>query len=111
MNKKIVLLYTLAVLLTFPVISLAIVFSDPPAGASFNIPDFLSTLVTIVWWVFLMIVLILYMAAGILFLTAQGDQGQLDKAKKAVIWGTVGVFVGVLAFSIVSLMRNTFNLV
>lgn len=60
----------------------------------------------VVWPIFLGLVVIMFIWAGVLFLTAQGDPGKIGAARKAVIWAVVGVMVGFLAFSAVTLIRN-----
>ena len=44
--------------------------------------------------------------AGILFLVSGGDAEKIKTARNAFIWGVVGIVVGLLAFSIVSLVRS-----
>ena len=50
------------------------------------------------------IAVVMFVAAGILFLTAQGAPEKLKTAKAAVLWGVVGVVVGLAAFSIIALV-------
>lgn len=42
-----------------------------------------------------------FVIAGILYLTAAGDEGQLEKAKSAMIWSIVGVIVALVGFVII----------
>jgi len=99
MNKKLVLFFALSILLVLPVLSLAIAFAPQPGSGAVNIQSLISEIISILWWIFLGIIVIMFIIAGILFLTAQGSEDQLGKAKKAVIWGGVGVFVAILGYS------------
>jgi len=63
-------------------------------------------IVDALWIVFTIIAIIAFLIAGILFLTAFGDTEKIGKARSAFIWGIVGIVVGLLAFTIVSLMRK-----
>ncbi len=58
-----------------------------------------NVLAVVVWPVFVGLVFTMFIWAGVLFLTAQGDPGKLETARKAVIWAVVGVVVGIFAFS------------
>ena len=46
----------------------------------------------------LIVVMIIY--AGVLFVTAQGDEKQSEKAKKMIVWSAVGVIVIMLSYAI-----------
>jgi hypothetical protein len=50
--------------------------------------------------IFFGLIIIMFIWAGILFLTAQGDPTKITGAKKAVLWAVVGTAVGLLAFSV-----------
>ena len=108
MNKKLALASTLTILLTLPLVSSAILFTSQPGESNINLIYVIQGILTAVWWVFMGIVVILFIIAGIQFLTAQGDPTKLEQARQFVIWGAGGVLVGVLAFSIITIVRNTF---
>ena len=55
----------------------------------------------VLWPVFAGLVVIMFVIAGIKFLTAQGDQTKITEARKTLIWASVGVAVGILAYSAV----------
>jgi hypothetical protein len=62
-------------------------------------------IINIVWIVFTVIAVIAFLIAGILFMTAMGDPEKIKNARNALIWGVVGVIVGILAFSIVQIIK------
>lgn len=109
MNKKLIALSTL-VALALPAVGLAVTFGGQPPSVALTVPGVLNVVLTIVWWVFIAVVVVLFVAAGILFLTAQGDPTQLATARRAVIWGAAGVLVGILAYSIVSIVGFAFGI-
>ena len=40
--------------------------------------------------------------AGFLFLTSRGDDGQVEKAKKTLIYAVIGIVIVMLSFAIVN---------
>ena len=58
-----------------------------------------NVLSIVVWPVFGGAIVIMFIWAGFMFLTAAGDASKLASAKRAVIWGIVGIMVGVAGFS------------
>ena len=116
MNKKILFLILFGVLL-----SLACPFSsvfaiiDTGAGpqyagygssSTFSYVSYLKQILYSLWILFTAIAVIFFVVAGILFLTAQGNPEQLSKAKAAFFWGIVGVVVGIIAYSIITIVGS-----
>lgn len=42
-----------------------------------------------------------FVIAGILYLTAAGDEGQIDKAKNAMMYSIIGIIVALIGFVII----------
>ncbi len=53
------------------------------------------------------ITLALYVYAGILWMTASGTSDRVDKAKKIMVWTTLGVFVMLFSYVLVSFLFTT----
>ena len=49
---------------------------------------------------------IFILIAGFFYLTAAGNQTQLDKAKNTLIYAIVGIVLGLVAFSVPDLVQN-----
>jgi len=49
---------------------------------------------------------IMFIFAGILFITSNGEPGKINIAKQAVIWGVVGIVVATVAFSIDGIVKS-----
>lgn len=75
-------------------------------GPDIEFTGIMDKIETAIWVVFGLIVVICFIMAAVLFLTAQGQADKLTAAKSAFIWGVVGVIVGIIAFSIVELVSN-----
>ena len=72
---------------------------------TFTKDDLVDTLETIANWalgLIAIIAVILIIWGGFLYITASGNQEQLDKGKSVVIYGLIGVLIAILAFAIVS---------
>lgn len=92
-------------ILTFPVLAFAISATDKPGEASIDsLPTLINQIETIMWMVFGGIAVIMFVVAGIMFLTAQGQPEKVQTARSALIWGIAGVVVGILAYSILSII-------
>jgi hypothetical protein len=60
----------------------------------------------IVWPIFAGLAIIMFIYAGIMFLTSSGDPGKLTKARDAVIWGAVGIVVALLSYGIIGFVNS-----
>jgi len=105
--KNRVKLFLLIICAVFvPVLVLAQYGGMQGAGAGLSITSLGMAIVNVIWVAFTVLAVICFVVAGILFLTAFGEAEKITKARSAFIWGVVGVVVAILAFSIVSLVRN-----
>lgn len=60
----------------------------------------------IVWPIFAGLAVIMFIYAGIMFLTSAGNPGNLTKAKDAVIWGVVGIIVAIAGYGVIGMVRG-----
>jgi len=103
--KKIALSLICLSVLALPVLAMAAdpVLGDRPGEVSdFN--SLIKTILDFAWVVFVVLAIIMFIVAGILFLTAQGDPTKVATARNAFLWGVVGIVVGIIAFSIVQIV-------
>ena len=109
--KKIVSTFILFSILLAPV---AVVASDissqstPP-----TIPTDLTTIgekiVGAIWIVFVIIAIIAFVIAGIMFVTSQGSPEKVAAARQSFLWGLAGIVVAIIAYVIVSVVVNLFS--
>jgi hypothetical protein len=104
MAKKGLLTLSLLGLLFLPALSLAVGFIDPVEVPSLT--SLLTTIKNVMWIVLVGFALVCFVIAGIMFLTAMGDPGKLKIARSAVIFGAVGIAVGILAYSVVAIISS-----
>ncbi len=106
--KKITLSLASLSALLLPVMALAI--NNPivnPTGASVSsMQDIINRIINGTWVIFGGIAVIAFLIAGILFLTAGGDPEKIGKARMAFLWGVAGVIVGIIAYSIISIVGS-----
>ncbi|OGZ69451.1 MAG: hypothetical protein A3D44_03445 [Candidatus Staskawiczbacteria bacterium RIFCSPHIGHO2_02_FULL_42_22] len=111
MNKKIAYIVS-AALLTLPLVTLADI--DPGPAPSPNpglaVVDIINKVLNFIWPIFVGFAVIMFVVAGFLFLTAAGEATKVASARQAILWGIIGVVVGILAFSIPFIVRNTLNI-
>jgi FtsH-binding integral membrane protein len=102
MRNKIIFLLILATI-ALPLVSFAEV---PIIDIGGGVEGIMSNIADQVWLVFAGIAIIMFLVAGILFLTANKNPGKLDQARQAVIWGVVGIIVGLFAKGIIGLVSG-----
>lgn len=101
--KKIVVSLLLLSALVLPITAMAIP-QQPDEGGIGSIDELYITIGSIAWKVFVIVALIMFVIAGILFLTAAGNPEKIAQARNAFLWGVVGIIVGIIAFSIVAIV-------
>ena len=76
------------------------------ASAVLTIEQLIDRLKPVIWTVFGFIALLCFVYAGIMFLTAGGNPDKVGAARKAFLYGVVGIVVGIIAYGIVAIMTN-----
>ncbi|OGZ64038.1 MAG: hypothetical protein A3A98_03785 [Candidatus Staskawiczbacteria bacterium RIFCSPLOWO2_01_FULL_40_39] len=104
MNKKIAIA-SLTVLMVLPLMSMA-ELRLPSSNPDFSVWTIVTAVLNLIWPIFIGFAIIMFIVAGFEFLTAQGEISKVVKARQAVIWASVGVVVGVLAFSLPFVIWN-----
>ncbi len=111
MNKKIAIVVASAMLMSLPLLSFAQLDNNqlgtPATDASLNVTDIINIVLNLIWPLFIGFAVIMFLVAGFMFLVAQGDPAKIATARNAVLWGIVGVAMGVLAFSLPFIVKNT----
>ena len=102
MNKKTLFLTTLGIL-ALPVFALAQLHNY---GTDIDPQDIIDSIETVIWVIFGAVTIICFVISGIQFLTAQGAPEKLKAAKSSFIWGIVGIVVGILAYSIITIVSD-----
>jgi len=108
MSKKLNILFSSAILLALPIIGLA-AFNPggTPNTVTLSVTQIVNVILDFIWPLFAGFAVIMFIVAGFLFLTAQGDPEKVNQARQATLWGTIGVVVGLIAFSIPFIIRVT----
>lgn len=81
--------------------------STPNTVGTLNVTDLINIVLDFVWPIFAGFAVLMFVIAGFYFLTSQGDPTKVATARQAVLWGIVGVVVGLVAFSIPAIIRLT----
>ena len=105
MNKKLIALSISTILLIVPAYSFAVALLPIPGVITAISPAF-DAFFGIIWMFFAAFAVIAFLIAGFLFLSANGNASKVAQARDAVIWGIVGVAVGLLAFSIPFIVKS-----
>ena len=80
--------------------------TDPASGIHGTVKSDLSTTITsfinyfLAFLGLLSVTMLIY--SGVLMVTAQGDEKQIEKAKKIILWSVIGILVIMLSFVIVT---------
>jgi len=104
--KKIALSLATIGMAVLPIIALAQVGGSAPSSFAVSLEALGQLIVNQIWVVFTVIAIICFVIAGILFLTSGGDPEKIVKARSALIWGVAGIVVGILAYTIIAVIRG-----
>src|SRR5438046_594336 len=112
MNKKLLLATAGTLLLIAPLAAMGTAPSPyagptPVPNPGVDINALITLVLDIVWVVFGAFAVIMFIFAGVGFITAQGDPEKVGVARNFVIYGIIGVVIALLAFSIPLILRTT----
>ncbi|MCX6724283.1 MAG: hypothetical protein NT155_03900 [Candidatus Staskawiczbacteria bacterium] len=91
-------------LMAFAVVSNPI--NNVSGGGISDLNTLVNSILAKMWVVFAGIAVIMFLVAGILFLTAGGQPEKIQSARSAFIWGVAGVVVGIIAYSIIAIVGS-----
>jgi len=106
MSKKLFFLI-LSLFFVLPFSALAQLHSYGPDLSIFTIID---ATIRSSWIIFAAIAVVCFLVSGVIFLTAQGAPEKIKTARSAFIWGVAGVVVGIISYSILSVVGSLFGL-
>lgn len=104
MNKKLFLLFTIAIFFILPVVIYAQGFDWPGW-----LQGVFNRIFNLVWVAFAALVTIMFVFAGFRYLTGRGDPAKITEANKALMWAIVGTAVGLLSMSVFSIVKWILN--
>jgi hypothetical protein len=99
MKKFLIILFAAFAFLSLPVAAFAIDYTNWVANTMANVAK-------PVWQLAAGLAVIMFIVAGILFITANGEPGKITTAKNAVIWGVVGIIVATVASFIIGIVNS-----
>ncbi len=109
MNKKLVTLFILTTLLVLPIVAFASpLFPDLNQNGDIDTTAVIYNVLLGIWPIFGAVAILMFIWAGFLFLTAQGDPTKISSAKKALMWGIIGTAVALLSSSIPWIINSIF---
>ncbi len=103
MNKKIAIISASMAGLVMPLVAFAATVDPATAWITTALDNFL---VKILWPIFAGLVIIMFIWAGFMYLTANGDPAKVALANRAIIYGVIGIVVAVMGFSAVNLIKT-----
>jgi RsiW-degrading membrane proteinase PrsW (M82 family) len=103
--KKIALSLATIGAIALPIIALAQI-GGPTPKLDIDLTTFGLNIANAAWIIFTIIAVVMFVVAGVLFLTARGNPEQVQQARNAFLWGVVGVVVAILAFTIITLVTR-----
>ena len=113
MNKK-NLKYLLIAIATMALFAPVIVSAqtNEPGNVNLTIDRLETILNNIKTWfseIIFVIGIIMILYAAFLYMTAGGDDSKIEKAKKTLVWGIVGIIVAISAYGIWTTVYNFLN--
>ena len=108
MNKKILPLIVFGVLtlIICPLSFVSAQLHDYSNGSSVTVQSLVPDIEDAVGLIFGAVVVVCFVVAGIMFLTAGGQPEKINTARDAFLWGVVGVVVGIIAYSMIAIVSG-----
>ncbi len=115
MNKKVIFIVSCVALISLSgaVLADSVALPNPlcPGGTGSNgcvdsFPTLIAAITSFVTTIIGALAALMFVWAGILFVTSAGNEGRLEKAKKALLWAVIGVGISLAGAGLVAVIRN-----
>ena len=107
-TKNVVSFAVICATVALPLAALAVnnPIQNVSGGGVFDIQTLVNTVLSKLWIVFAAAAVIAFLYAGLIFLTANGAPDKIATARLAFLWGVVGIAVGILAYTIITIVSS-----
>jgi len=106
--KKIALSLASLSAMVLPFVAMAQIGGNPPT-INTDLVSLGNQIARGAWIVFTIIAVIAFVIAGVMFLVSGGDPDKIIKARQAFLWGVAGIVVGILAFTIITVVTSVIH--
>lgn len=106
--KKIALSLASLGAMVLPFVAMAQIGGNPPT-INTDLVSLGNQIARGAWIVFTIIAVIAFVIAGVMFLVSGGDPDKITKARQAFLWGVAGIVVGILAFTIITVVTSVIH--
>lgn len=109
MAKKIKLALVALTVMALPIAALAVNNAGIPntsGGGAMDLNTLVNTVLGKIWVLFVGLAVVMFLYAGVLFLTAGGAPEKIATARQAFLWGVVGIVVGIISYSIILIVGS-----
>ena len=72
-------------------------------------PALIGAIASFIFYIALSVAVIMFIWAGILFLTSRGNEQQITKAKSAFTWAVIGLILALVSSGLAYLIRDILN--
>ena len=104
--KKTFFLITLVVFLGFAISSNGQVTLPNPLGNTGDFPTLLKKVADYVFTIVGALAVLMFVWAGILYLTSGANPGNIQRANKAVLYATIGLAIALSGAGLMALLKN-----
>lgn len=105
--KKLFPFFVLAMIIFLPTVTLAsISLPDPLGGTISSFTDLIQKIIDYIAGIIGTLAVLMFVIAGIYFVTSAGDSSKVKRAKEIVIYASIGVGVALAAGGLIALVRQ-----
>jgi intracellular sulfur oxidation DsrE/DsrF family protein len=80
-----------------------------PVQNTSDVIKVLNNVKNLIWIVLGVLVVIMFIWAGITFVTSEGDPGKIGKARDRLLYGIIGIIVALLAGGVLMLIQSVMS--
>lgn len=77
-----------------------------PITGTADIIRALNNVKNLIWAIILVIVVIMFVWAGITFVTAEGNPNRIEQARNRVLYGIIGIIIALIAGGLITLINQ-----
>ena len=78
-------------------------------SAKQDLPDVITTIINVMLFIAGALAVIMIIYGGIRYITAHGDEKQVESARQTIIYSVTGLIIAILAYALVTFIFNTFK--